>query len=54
MLIVISINILAMVLDLMHVEVLLYQIVGGPGKNVIIFGADMSSLVNIHNNRKYI
>ena len=46
----ISINILAIVLELMYVEFLL-SYASGLGKNVIIFGADMSSLLHIDNKK---
>ena len=45
-------NILAMVLDLMQVEVFLLSDGSGFAKNVIVFGADMSSFVHIDNKKK--
>ena len=52
MLIIIGIDVLAMALDFMCVELFHYQVVVGFAKNVIIFSADMNSLVNIDNRKK--
>ena len=51
MLILISVNILAIVLDLMHAEVFHYLMVVSLAKNLIIFGANMSSSVHIDNKK---
>ena len=45
-------NILTMVLDLMQVEVFLLSDGSEIAKNVIVFGADMSSFVHIDNKKK--
>ena len=47
-----KISILDMVLDLMHVEVFHHQMVVSLTKNMIIFGADMSSSEHIDNKKK--
>ena len=53
MLILISTNIVATVLDLMRAEVFSLSDGSGFTKNVIIFGADMNSSVHVDNKKKY-
>ena len=52
MLILINLLILDMVLDLMYAEVLILTDGSSCGKNKIMFGADMSSFVNIQKKKK--
>ena len=53
MLILLSTNIVDMILDLIHAEVSLSD-GSGFGKNLILFGTDMSSSVHVDNKKKYI
>ena len=53
MLILLSTNIVDMILDLIHAEVSLSN-GSGFGKNLILFGTDMSSSMHVDNKKKYI
>ena len=53
MLLLISTNIQAMVLDLMEKQLFAFPN-GSFGQNVIIFGADMSSSIHVDNKKNYI
>ena len=47
-------DILAMVIDIMHVDFFRYEIVLGSVKNAMIFGADINWMVYIDCKQKYI
>ena len=47
-----SVNMLAVVLDLTHVDCFFFSDGSGFGKNIMILGADMRSLVHIDNKKK--
>ena len=53
MLILLSTNIVDMILDLIHAKVSLSN-GSGFGKNLILFGTDMSSSMHVDNKKKYI